>query len=251
MASSDRCDVLLRQVLQVSHIYANTSRRRPGPDRRIRALALLIWFLCRNADLAVAVLLFKASSDDFGIDFIQDRAVACLTMLDWFRDRDVQALVLAGIDSLHDPLRQEADVYLVQSLLVEYICCMNARGLTVDLQQAVLVYLRFWSHRPVPEQLQRRLNRLVWHRNSRRHFGVALRRNWMLCLTTLSPGRDLAHSEIVDRVRTIQFPPKTKIASSTPLPLALPRYDPTLHRLMLCIQYPWQSSGCFGFVLSK
>ena len=71
------------------------------------------------------------------------------SMWDWFKEERVQRLVLAAIESLDDPIRCWADVFLMHTCLVSVIVEHSRRSLTVDLPQAVQTYLRLWSHRRV------------------------------------------------------------------------------------------------------
>ena len=81
--------------------------------------------------------------------------------------------------------RIRARNFLMPTCLVEFVVGQNLKGVTVDLPQAVEVYLRLCSHRPMSAVTATHLRRLVRHRNSRRRFGVSLHRNFMLTLTTL------------------------------------------------------------------
>ena len=99
-----------------------------------------------------------------------------------------------------DQYRQLADVFLMDSLVAEYIVRRNAHGVTVDLAQSILVLLRSWSHRPRSARVTRWLQRLLWHRHTRRRYGVCLRRNFMLGITSFPLQRELSDHEITQRV---------------------------------------------------
>ena len=88
----------------------------------------------------------------------------------------------------------------MHTCLVSVIVEHSRRSLTVDLPQAVQTYLRLWSHRPMSERTARSLQRLMWQRNARRRFGVLLRRNFMLVLTTYPTARALSREEQLSRV---------------------------------------------------
>ena len=93
-----------------------------------------------------------------------------------------------------------ADCFLVESLLVEYIVGQNAKGLTVDLAQAIVKYLGLWSHRFCCPVLSQRLSRLVWNRGARKRFGRQLRLTWGLSIGALRQSRELAEGDIRRRV---------------------------------------------------
>jgi hypothetical protein len=88
----------------------------------------------------------------------------------------------------------------MQTCLVDFTVAQNQRGLTVDLPQALHVYLRLWSHRAMSDRTAMCLRSLAWHCNSRRKKGVALRRNFMLLITALPASRELDRPQFVTRV---------------------------------------------------
>ena len=197
-SSLDR--LLLHHAQQVHGVYHNLARRSHCPHRTTRVVAIVIWFLSRNPDLAVLYLQTRSGATITSTDFYSDAHVAALTMLDWFRDAAIRGVVLAALTSLEHQCRHQADMFLMQTCLVEFIVAQNQRGLTVDLPQAIHVYLRLWSHRARSHRTATVLRRLAWHRNSRRRFGVALRRNFMMSITSLPPSRELNREQLAIRV---------------------------------------------------
>ena len=83
---SSREGLLLHDVHSVQCVYHKLVRRQHGPDRGTRAVAILIWFLSRNPDLAVLYLQTRFVALIESTDFSKDAKVAALTMLDWFQD---------------------------------------------------------------------------------------------------------------------------------------------------------------------
>ena len=198
--SAESADALSRTCCAVHDIYSRLRRRTQGPRVDIRAVAVLVWFLSSCPLLAVVYLQERrGKSFEVSRDMVTPE-LAALSLLDWFKNDRVRNLVMAAIESLDHPIRYRADVFLMHSCLVGHIVDQNKRGLTVDLPEAVQVYLRLWSHRPMSDRTAEGLRRLVWHRNSRRRFGVLLRVNFMLVLTTLPPARELSREEQLTRV---------------------------------------------------
>ena len=166
----------------------------------MRISSLLVWFLSRSVDLAMLHLHQCVSDEARDLGFFSHRSVAALTMLDWLRQDQTYHHVLTAIDSLEDPYRQRADTFLIDSMVVEYICRRSAQGITVDLAQTILVLLRLWSYRPRSDRVTRRLQKLLWHRNARRRYGGCIRRNFMLTITSYPLQRELGDQEITQRV---------------------------------------------------
>ena len=166
----------------------------------MRISALLVWFLSSSIDLAMLFLQHCACDEAREVGFFSHRSVAALTMLDWLLQDQTYRHVLTAVDFVGDQYRQLADVFLMDSLVAEYIVRRNAHGVTVDLAQSILVLLRLWSHRPRSARVTRWLQRLLWHRHTRRRYGVCLRRNFMLGITLFPLQRELSDHEITQRV---------------------------------------------------
>ena len=193
-------DRIQQSCERVSRLFRNVSRIQVQPPRHLRVLAVLIWVLSRNVDLPI-VFLQRYPSLQHIVESVQaDPELTALMLWEWILDGDIYSTVLACIESLDHPLRRKADTFLMESLLVQSISWQNSRGLTVALPQAVDLYLRLWTHRPLAGATRQWLHRLVWHRNTRRHWGVLLRRNWLLTLTVLPLGRELTRERICDGV---------------------------------------------------
>ena len=166
----------------------------------MRISALLVWFLSSSIDLAILYLHHSACDEAREVGFFSHRSVAALTMLDWLLEDQTYHHVLTAVDSLEDRFRQLADAFLMDSMVAQYIVKSSAQGITVDLAQSILVLLRLWSYRPRSDRVTRRLQKLLWHRHARRRYGVCLRRNFMLCITSFPLQRELSDNEITVRV---------------------------------------------------
>ena len=184
----------------ISNFFFNVGRRQSQPGKPFRVIAVLIWLLSNNVFLAICFLQRYPNLYDFVEAYQADSQRAVLTFLQWLQDDDTYRTVLEGIASIEHPMRRQADVFLMESLLVQLLIWQNQRGLTVDLPQAANTYFRLWTHRPIAARTRRWLHRLAWHRNTRRHWGVLLRRNWILTLTVLPLDREMSREDIRDRV---------------------------------------------------
>ena len=194
-------DRILQSCERVTSLFRGVSRRRVQPPTRLRVISVLIWMFSRNVLLPI-VFLQRYPSYQSAIEAVSSHAERMVLLyLEWMQDDDVYGTVLACIESVDHPLRRQADTFLMETLLVQSISWQNSRGLTVDLPQAVNLYLRLWTHRPQAIATRHWLHRLVWHRNTRRHWGVLLRRNWLLSLTVLPLSRELPRETITDLVQ--------------------------------------------------
>ena len=170
--------------------------------KQVRVIALLVWFLSGKSDLAMSYVLSRGKEYDLDNVDLMSAAHVALYIVQWLRDASVISAVHTGLAELRDPLRIAADQYLMHSLLIEFIMTQNQKGVAVDLVTAIAKYIRLWSMRPITDKVKQRLARLVWHRNTRRRFGVNLRREWALCFNTFSDSREPTSDQIRRKART-------------------------------------------------
>lgn len=121
-----------------------------------------------------------------------------LTLAAWL-EKDSAAVILA-LTNLDDPHRLAADAFLVRSLVAQYVQAQNHKGVSVPSNEAIDMYLRFWTLRPVAESMKRVLVRLTHHRNARRKFGQLFRKEWMLEMGKHAIAPTLSQDETTVRV---------------------------------------------------
>ena len=68
----------------------------------------------------------------------------------------------------------------MEAILVGRIMDASRRGLALPLQAVIDEYIALWMKRSVPDPIVPMLTRLTYHANTRRKFGVRLRRTWNL-----------------------------------------------------------------------
>jgi hypothetical protein len=172
----------------------------PSPLPKHRTVSLVIWLLSKSLSLTEAYLRFTSPSVVLRTTDGTSDNLVILQLLAWLRqdeERVVQAL--SDIENIH---RVRADMFLIRSLVAQFIDEQNRRGFTVPTDTAIEMYLRYWSHRSCAVQVQRGLIRLTHHRNERRKFGQLLRSEWMFQFSSIKIARDLEFDEIRLRVFT-------------------------------------------------
>ena len=173
--------------------------------KQVRVVALVVWFLSQNSDLGMSYVLSRGQEYDLGgVDLFSRRHVA-LFLAAWLADKSVRDALHAGLSALEDQHRTVADQYLLHSLLMEFVIKQNQKGIAIDLTALIAKYIRLWSHRPMTDIMEKRLAKLVWHRGTRRRFGVNLRREWGLCFNSFEDPRDLTTSQIIAKVKLCQL----------------------------------------------
>ena len=174
----------------------------PGKNvpKQVRVVALLIWMLSKKADLGMAYVLSRGQEYDLeGVDLHSASCVA-LFLAGCLADESVRDAVHRGLTSLAHPHRMVADQYLMHSILMEFVLEQNQKGVALDLTALIAKYIRLWTYRPMPHMIKMRLAKLVWHRGTRRRFGVNLRREWGLCFNKFEDARELTTSQIIAKV---------------------------------------------------
>jgi len=194
------------RILQLENIQNNLHHapvvRNRDPRRALkhhRVVTCVIWFLSQSTPLAEAYVLSKGLADTLmsSVEYSPQRAVLVFTT--WLVAES--QLVLEALSNLENAHRIEADCFLVRSLTAEVVQYQNRKGVLVTTSDAIYHYLRFWSLRSVPTDMQPVLRKLTHHRNARRKFGQLLRREWMLDYGSFKAAAELSEQEIRQRAR--------------------------------------------------
>ena len=170
------------------------------PPKPVRVVAVVIWILSRRADLGAAYLVTRRRQYHFDPYDLTRACDVALLLASFLADEGICNSVHEALAQIGEKYRIIADTFLVHTLLVEHVIAQNRKGIVLDLEQVITKYIRLWAWRPMSDIVERRLSRLVWHRNERRRFGVSLRREWALTLSSFGTPRELRPHEIRRRV---------------------------------------------------
>ena len=180
--------------------------------RQVRTVALLVWFLSGKVDIGMSYVLSRGQEYDLENVELLNSARVALFIASWLAEQSVRDAVHAGLCSLDNRHRLVADQYLMHSLLMEFVIMQNKKGVALHLVTVIAKYIRLWTFRPMADCIARRLAKLVWHRSTRRRFGVNLRREWGLCFNTFGNARDLSSHQIRDKVTSSAHTQVTNMA---------------------------------------
>lgn len=173
----------------------HAKRGQYGCGHRLRSVAIVIWLLSRNVSLA-GYYVWSMQADVFMDDeSVPDQEHLALVFLSWWTKPKTQAWVRAALDDPNHKTRVLADEFLVRSLVVENIFRQNARNQTVPPSALITCYLRYWSYRPAPPDVQEKLIRLTFNKSDRRNFMRRLREEWHVRPGVLQPERSLTQQE--------------------------------------------------------
>ena len=87
------------------------------------------------------------------------------------------------IDALHDlghPLRQEADYFLMEKMVVEALRRQNQKNIAVPTSWMLTTYMRLWRHRPRCIDTEELLTRLETQATYQKKWAWNFRRRWRL-----------------------------------------------------------------------
>ena len=119
-----------------------------------------------------------------------------------------QRWVRDAVDDPNHKTRLLADEFLMRSLVAEYIFRQNALNRTVPPTAIITCYLRYWSYRPVPFDLQEKLVKLTYDATDRKNLMRRLREEWHIRTGIVHPERSLSRDSVcrsVSIVATIRF----------------------------------------------
>jgi hypothetical protein len=142
--------------------------------------AVLIFALCGKASLAEYYLISVARRNGH-----RDQSVHVprldLEFMETLLGQDrIGRSVARAFHNLSNKYRLEADKFLMNSLLADYVVQQNLKGVVITADTAIIQYLKLWSHRPVADQTRTWLLKLTHKVNSRKHFGKRFRSEWAL-----------------------------------------------------------------------
>ena len=178
----------------------------PGGRRALRTETLvrciLVSWLSDSEDLALFYMMSALTSKRRRSPLTgQSLASEASDVLEKVLDSD--AFLLAAVRELLIPeskIRDQADVFVMESLLVQHVVEQAQLGITMSLGSVIDKWLSMW-HSRTTAPAEHKLVRLTHHRGARRNFGRHLRTTWMLKIGVMPVAKPLSdHVEIAFRV---------------------------------------------------
>ena len=87
--------------------------------------------------------------------------------------------VLYGSRGLTHPWREEVDIFLMESLLRDFVAMQSDRDISVPLSALVQKYTNLWRHRPRPPRM-RKILELLGNAQYAAKWAWGFRRRWDL-----------------------------------------------------------------------
>ena len=168
----------LKALLRLKRKTEQAQRRQhtmPSIDMQMRTV--LVFLLSGSAELARA----WAAQEQQRRPWHRLRfhvAVNAAMVGTWANQWAAHATVVDAVQDMQHPWRTAADVFLMESLLVERIAQMSASGLAMSAASAWETYLRYWSYRPQTNKQRAWLHAVDSTPRKRVKYLWRLRRRW-------------------------------------------------------------------------
>ena len=114
--------------------------------------AVLIFALCGNAALAEHYLISVARRNCHRNQSVHVPRLDLAFMQTLLNVPRIGRSVSRGFHNLSNKYRLQADKFLMNSLLADYVIEQNLKGVVITADTAIAQYLKLWCHRPVAEQ---------------------------------------------------------------------------------------------------
>ena len=143
----------LKQVRRAIKAAAQSTGRHAGhttPSLHVRRMATIVFLLCRSAELA-AICASRASRKRLSTLGTLDGKISEEIVLAWADNLKEDAEVKAALQALEHRLRELADDFLMETLVIEDLLTYWSRGIQTTTEVAIVALLRKWSMRPRSE----------------------------------------------------------------------------------------------------
>ena len=147
--------------------------------------AVLIFALCGDASLAEYYMISVARRCSHRNQSVHVPRLDVEFMQTFLSKKCIGRSVAKGFHNLSNKYRLQADKFLMNSLLADYVIQQNLKGVVITADTAIVQYLKLWSHRPVAEPTRSWLLKLTHKVNTRKRFGKRFRSEWALQLGAL------------------------------------------------------------------
>ncbi len=142
--------------------------------------AVLIFALCGNAALAEYYLISVARRNGHRNQTVHVPRLDLAFMQTLLNVPRIGRSVSRGFHNLSNKYRLQADKFLMNSLLADYVIQQNLKGVVITADTAIVQYLKLWSLRDVAEKTRSWLLKLTHNVRARKRFGQQFRTGWAL-----------------------------------------------------------------------
>jgi hypothetical protein len=164
------------------------------PSTSTLITAVLIFALCGDASLAEYYMISVARRFSHSNQAVHVPRLDLEFMQTLLGNHRIGRSVARAFHTLSNKYRLQADKFLMNSLLADYVIQQNLKGVVITADTAIVQYLKLWSHRPVAEPTRSWLLKLTHKVNTRKRFGKRFRGEWALQFGALKVKKALDES---------------------------------------------------------
>ena len=179
-------DVCLKHELakvrrQIKAVQKSTRSRAPRATSHlyVRRIATIVYLLSTSAELA-AIWASRAARKRCRTRDNLDGRISAHTVLGWVDNWREDSEIMAALQSLEHNLREQADDFLIETLLIEDLLVYWSRGIQTTTEVAIMTLLRKWRLRPSSARRAAWLQRLADDTEYRKSWGRHFRARWNL-----------------------------------------------------------------------
>ena len=158
-------------------LQTRTTRERETP-LRCKLLAVTVMMLSSRSDLASMYASSQWSAHASTGGSPASMRITHAQVEEWMKEHGQHASVRRWLDTMSDPVRQQIDMMLIESLVAEKVRSQNAKGVLVPSAFMIATFVRFWRMRPRPPDIDELLSRLEADATYRKHWAAAFHRRW-------------------------------------------------------------------------
>ena len=167
---------------------------------RWKVIAVLIAMYSGRTDLAQLFLFNRAWEHDL-LESFYAFEVDSAQLVQWMKERCSWQTLVASLNDVSSRPRFQAERFLIESLLVQYIDEHNQKGICVPVHVLVTFYARLWSWHGYTPASAAHVQRLLYGpRHARRKWAEEFRMEWPVGFGSLERSKELEDTVMVKRV---------------------------------------------------
>ena len=167
-----------REIRAVKH-SGRTRAPRATPQLYVRRIATIVYMLCNSAELA-AIWASRVTRRQTPTQENLDGRISANSVLGWVNALRGDEEVSAALQRLEHHMRERADDFLIETLVIEDLLVYWSRGIQTTTEVAIMSLLRKWNLRPRSAAMEIRLQRLADDAEYRKSWGRHFRARWNL-----------------------------------------------------------------------
>lgn len=171
------------------------------PDH-VQRMAVLIQMLSDDSRWAIAWVQ-KWQVQHYLVTFGTPVLPTHALILAWVEKHKTDADLLSILANIEHPKRIEADIFLIETLLFEFVQENSRKGISIPSSALVTRYLKLWSYRPVSTVVNTRLIELEQSSRHRKEWCRRFRKRWCILWGSIAVEKPQSHALLQKKVFNI------------------------------------------------